>query len=154
MPSFELEAAYLHVRDRATEEISLQTPILPETYITPAVSVGIWDVGNETTAYSDAGYHGRAYYLSMSKSLLTPSGRHYLIQDIAFTAGLGAGSIHGGFGSASAVFPLGVRTTLEFDSRSLNSRVSLPLLKQGGLSLSRIAGHTFLGIEIHSTTAL
>jgi hypothetical protein len=137
--------------DRFSE--SIQALVLPETFVTPALSIGVKDVSNSAGAFSADGFYGRAYYLAVTKSLgnlLTEPGSHGPI----ITGGLGAGSYHGFFGGVNDVLPMNLLAAAEFDGRSLNYRLSYQTSSTSRLSLLRIGGSNWVGFDFHSPVSL
>jgi hypothetical protein len=149
----QLEAAYLARPGADRVAVSVQGLVLPETFITPAVSIGIRDIGNSAGMYEADGFYGRGYYLVVTKGLdnsLNPPKIH----EVTLTGGIGAGSFHGLFGGVSAGLPLSLLGTVEYDSRQMNYRVAMPIGKLARLSYNRLGGTNFVGIELHSSVAM
>jgi hypothetical protein len=145
----EIDAAYLVRPGVDRLAISAQSPLLPETFITPAVSFGVRDIANSAGAFRRDGYFGRGYYLVMTKSL-DNNVHPPQIHQITLTGGLGTGSILGLFGGVSVGLPFTLLGTAEYDSRRMNYRIALPLGKVSNLSFDRIDGANFVGFELHT----
>ena len=129
--------------------LSGQSAVLPETFTTPAVSVGIRDIGNSAGAFRQDTLYGRGYYLVLTKNLddnLKPP----KIKGVSLSAGIGVGSIRGIFAGASADLPLDLVGTAEFDSRRMNYKVALPVAKFAGVSFERLGSSNFVGLEAHT----
>jgi hypothetical protein len=149
----QLQASYAERQGTSRLAISLQSTIIPETFTLPAVSFGIDDVANSTGAFSSDGFYGRTFYLAMTKSLdngLQPPNIHGLV----FTGGVGAGAYHGLFGGVSVNLPIGFVGTAEYDSRTMNYRIALPLFSSGRLSYNRIGNSNWIGLDLHSAISL
>ncbi len=132
---------------------SIQAMVLPETFESPAVSIGIKDVANTAGKFAANGFYGRAYYIAASKSL-SNSFLEGTNRGVLATAGLGGGSYHGFFGALSASLPLNLVAATEFDSRSLNYKVSLHTSSSSKLSFDRIGGANWISFDLHSNVSL
>jgi hypothetical protein len=133
--------------------LSAQALVLPETFVTPALSIGVKDITNSTGAFASDGYYGRGYYVAITKSLdndLDPP----RIKGILLTAGVGGGAYHGLFGGVGVDLPLRLAGTAEFDSRRMNYRVSAPIGSHSSFSYEKIGGQNWLGFDIHSQVSL
>jgi hypothetical protein len=129
--------------------VGAQSTVLPETFETPAVAIGVQDLANSTGGYRADGFYGREYYLVATKGLdnnLIPPKIH----NVVLSAGLGLGGLRGVFGGISAGLPLNLLGTAEYDSRTMNYKVGLPLGKNAGLSFDRLGNTDFVGLSIHS----
>lgn len=112
----QLEMGYTHAEyanDRTEELISGQWNVLPETFITPAIGIGVKDVASESK-------EGIGFYGSMTKHIPI---EHFsnIIDDFSVTVGMGAKSINGFFFGAEAKLPLYFVGQLEFDGDNWNS---------------------------------
>ena len=144
----ELEGAQLERHGQHAQSLSIQFAVLPETFITPSVSVGVRDVFDTTRQFGDLGYYGRSFYFAAGKTLVNTQLAPFPFRNAAVTAGLGTGVTNGLFGSASADLALGLRQTLEFDGRSLNYRISREIGGIGRIEYERLHGANFVGIEL------
>lgn len=148
----ELEGAYFHFSDKDSVAVSAQTQILPETFLTPSASVGVRDLFNTTRNTSAIGYGGRAVYAALNKTY--PTGPGVLFRNLDVNGGIGAGSIHGLFGSISAQMPMGLVGTFEYDSRRANLEVALPVSHTARLEYVRIGPRGFLGFTLNSPVGM
>lgn len=149
----EVDGEYFHVSDRDSMAISAETQLLPETFATPAAAVGVRDIFNTTRNTSSVGYGGRAFYLAVRKSY-SDDIANGLFRDLTVNAGVGAGSLHGPFGSVSAQMPFRLVGTFEYDSQRANLEVALPLSPTAKVEYVRIGPRGFLGVQINSPVSL
>ncbi|HEX5322189.1 MAG TPA: hypothetical protein VFW40_00285 [Capsulimonadaceae bacterium] len=145
----EIEGAYFHSPDHNAVSLSAETPLLPETFATPAVAVGIRDILNTTHDVRGLGYGGRAYYLAVTKSYPATQPRAFF-RDISVSGGLGGGSLHGPFGSITAQMPLGLLGEFEYDGTRANTRLALPISRTSRLEYTRIGHEGFVGFQLNS----
>jgi hypothetical protein len=146
----ELEGAYFHQTDKDAFALSAETPILPETFATPALAVGVRDITNSTHDVRGLGYGGRAYYLALSKSYPSTVQRSFF-RDLSVTGGIGSGSLRGLFGSITAQMPLGFEGSFEYDGSQANVRVALPISRNSRLEYTRLGDDGFIGFELNSS---
>lgn len=149
----EVDGEYFHVSDRDSLAVSAETQLLPETFLTPAASVGVRDIFNTTRDTSAVSYGGRAFYAALTKNYQQEIA-HGLFRDLALNAGVGEGSLHGLFGSVSAHMPLHLVGTLEYDGQRMNTEVYIPLNPTARIEYVRIGPHGFLGFDLNSPVSL
>ncbi len=133
----ELEALRQEASSRQVDSISLQYNILPDIGFTPAVSMGVRDIGNRTP-------EGTALYLAVAYRLpyMPPNP---LADEVNLFGGVGVGGIKGGFVGVEVRTPYRLLLSAEYDSRSWNAAVSwepVPLLR---LRLYSIDNETYYG---------
>ncbi|MCX6377313.1 MAG: hypothetical protein NTU88_14980, partial [Armatimonadetes bacterium] len=75
--------------------LSAQVGVLPETSFTPAIGLGVRDIGDKTDDQT-ALYAGRSFYLAASKSVPL-SGGEAMLQELKVHVGIGTGSLKGVF---------------------------------------------------------
>jgi len=146
----ELEAAYFHAGNHDAAAVGLETPLLPETFATPALAVGVRDIFNTTRDVRTVGYGGRAFYAALTKSVTTGGP----FQDVKVSAGVGAGSIHGLFASVTATLPLRLQGSFEYDGSRANLRIALPVGRIARLEYARVGPRDFFGLSLSSPAPL
>ncbi len=152
--TLEFEIVHVQFPGRDQYGFSVQDAILPETFATPAVSVGVQDILNTTLHDGAAGYGRRSLYLAVNKSFANTVSLPYPFKNPSISAGLGTGITNGFFGSVRALTGFGLHQTLEFDGRSLNYRVDHDLFGIARLEYVRIHGRNFIGAEIHTPSGI
>lgn len=120
--------------------LGAQWNFLPETMITPAVGFGVRD------ALSDS-EEGFGIYAAVTKRLPVPA-LAATVQELAVTAGIGAGGIKGPFFSAEARLPSRLILQLEYDSRDLNGALAWEPVPPFRLKAYSIRSEFYLGAEI------
>jgi hypothetical protein len=75
-------------------------------------------------------------------------------QGLIITGGLGAGAYHGFFGGVNDVLPMHLLATAEYDSRSVNYRLSLQTSAVTRFSFNRVGGSNWLSFDFHSPVSL
>ena len=126
-------------------EIGGQFQVLPDGLVTPGLSVGMWDVGNN-------GPWGRRAFLVLTKNL-TPFGQIPIpkpFERVQFNIGAGTGRFGGAFSSVRADLPGKISLIGEFDSRRLNAGIWLRPLRQLTLKGELQNGNPYLGFEIRA----
>ncbi len=136
----ELEVGRWETPQRQVDTLSLQYNLLPDIGFTPAVSVGIRDIGGRTQ-------DGAALYLALAYRLpyMPPNP---LIDGMTLFGGVGAGGIRGAFLGAEVRTPHHLLLSVEYDSRAWNGSISwepVPLLR---LRLYSLDGQTFYGASL------
>jgi len=115
-PGFEVN---LLRTDRAVGEpenlIGAQWSFLPETSITPAISIGVTDLSSDSA-------EGISGYAAITKHL--PAYRFVsFIDDFSATFGIGLGGIRGPFAGIEAKLPLKLFFQGEYDSHDVNAAI-------------------------------
>jgi hypothetical protein len=150
---FEFEAARLVLPGRIALPVSAQALVLPETTITPNITVGVRDIFGAAHNFRDYGYSGRSVYLAAGMDLFQTMNARYPVRNVSFTLGMGTGVVHGLFGSLTAQLAPKLTQTLEFDSVGINYRLSFQFSPLGRLAYERVHGANFLGLELTTPTA-
>lgn len=139
----QFEASVIRIRGVAGEDanvVGAQWCFLPETFVTPAVSLGVSDIGSQTA-------HGPGVYFAASKristAMLAP-----LLQGFSATLGIGVGGIRGLFASFEANLPAGLFVQGEYDSRDLNGAIGWQPLPALRLKVYSIRKDTYYGAEL------
>jgi hypothetical protein len=73
-----------------------------------------------------------------------------LLRDVTVDAGMGGGALHGLFGGITAQLPLNLLGTVEYDTRTVNARLALPLTGILQLQFVRVSNYDFVGIQARS----
>jgi hypothetical protein len=147
----ELEGAAFLRDHRDTFAASVQTLLLPAFSGTPSVAVGVRDITNATHGFGQGGYYGRGYYAVAEKALNPFSdNQRALLRDVTVDAGMGGGALHGLFGGITAQLPLNLLGTVEYDTRTVNARLALPLTGILQLQFVRVSNYDFVGIQARS----
>lgn len=122
--------------------ISAQAAVLPETSFTPALAIGVRDIGNQTNAVDNL-YGGRAFYLAASKAIPFTSNLP-LLQEVKAHAGVGTGSLSGFFfGAETGVGKL--HLAAEYDTSKFNYAATFNVLPIAKLQLSSMDGDIYYG---------
>ena len=151
--NIQLETAYLSRPGVNRLALSLQALVLPETFVTPALSFGVKDIANSAGTFAGDGFYGRAYYFAATKDFDNGVSQPKL-RGLTITAGLGAGSYHGVFGGVGVDLPLRLLGTAEYDGRSMNYRVAFPIAPIARISYARISNANYVALDIHSPLSL
>lgn len=136
----ELEATRIESAGRTTDSLSLQYKLLPDIGFTPAVSLGLRDIADNTQ-------EGFSVYVALGYRLpyMPPNP---LIEEMYVFGGLGAGGIKGLFIGTEIRTPYRILLSVEYDSRQWNGAISwepLPMLR---LRLYSIDSQTFYGASL------
>jgi hypothetical protein len=147
-PMFELMGRYYNRLDRSHNlEAGGQFQLFPDGVVTPAISVGMWDVGNNSP-------WGRRAFLMISKTL-TPYGPLVSLpsffERIQLSLGTGTGRFSGALAGARIDLPARFSLVTEYDSRRLNTgiwfRPVKPLAFKGELQ----NGNPYVGAEFRAS---
>lgn len=141
----EMEAArFQNFQDGTIDAFGAQLSILPDTSFTPAVAVGVRDIGNRTDGIG-APYDGEAFYLALSKGIPVTGGIPLLLQDVKLHGGVGTGSLSGVFFGAEGTLPFGLRLAGEFDSKNVNFSASYSIIPSLSSEVALIKGDLYYG---------
>lgn len=124
--------------------ISAQISVLPETTFTPAVAVGVRDIGNETRWFNSL-YGKRSYYLAASKKVPITGGIPLLFQDVSIHGGIGTESLKGVFFGIEGTLPMGLRINGEYDTEDVNIGLSYKIIPTVKADVSYIKGDMYYG---------
>ncbi|MDH7601865.1 MAG: YjbH domain-containing protein [Armatimonadota bacterium] len=141
----QFEASLIRMSNVAGEDANVfgvQWCFLPETFVTPAISLGVYDIGAQTD-------EGLGVYLAASKHISTKVAAPFL-QDFSVTLGIGVGGIKGPFAAFEAKLPAGLFVQGEHDSRDLNGAVGWQPFPGFRLKAYSIRKDTYYGAEFIS----
>ena len=128
---------------------SVQIAVLPETSFTPALGIGMRDMGS-TTDKSAALYDGRSLYMAVTKSIELGEGLTF-IQDLKLDAGIGTGSLNGIFFGAEAGLSGRLRLAAEYDTRDFNFAATYGVAPIVNVRVSSIHGDVYYGLLLSSS---
>lgn len=113
---------------------------LPETFFTPAVSLGVTDIGAQTE-------DGVGVYAAATKSI--PTGKILpVIKDFSATLGIGVGGIKGLFAGLQVKLPAGLFIQGEYDTQDFNGAVGWQIAPALRVKVYSIRKETYFGAEI------
>lgn len=138
----QLELGYIHAEypnGRQEELVSAQWNVLPETFITPAIGIGVRDIGSQST-------EGIGFYGSITKHIPIQNYTKY-VDDFSVTFGMGSKSVKGFFCGAEVKLPLYFVGQLEYDGDYWNSALSWQPVETFRLKLYRIGYEHYFGAE-------
>ena len=129
-----------------TDAVSAQISVLPETSFTPAVALGIRDIGDKTkTDAADSLYDGRSLYLAASKGLSFVARGLPFLSDLKVHAGIGTGSLSGIFFGAEVAVSGRWRLAAEYDSHYVNIAAMYNVAPIARLRVEKIRNDTYFG---------
>lgn len=134
----------------STNALSAQVGVLPETSFTPALALGVRDIGDKT-AGEPSPYAGRSYYLAASKSVPLLGGQA-ILQELKVHVGIGNGSLKGVFFGAETTLPGKIQLAGEYDTQNFNFAATYLVLPVVKLRVSSIGGDPYFGALV--TTSL
>lgn len=123
--------------------LSAQVSVLPETSFTPAVALGVRDMGDKTDDQT-ALYGGRSFYVAASKSVPLAGGEA-MLQELKVHVGIGTGSLKGVFFGAETTLPGKVQLAGEYDTRNFNFAATYFVAPVVRLRVSSIGGDPYYG---------
>ncbi len=129
---------------KVENDFGFQWDIIPQTVATPAVAVGLADVGSQSSS-------GVAPYAVATKRLPVSSILPF-VSSFEMTGGLGAGGISGPFLGFDAKLPLKFFLQAEYDSHNLNAAAGWQPTKLFRLKAYSINGHIYGGAELAPIT--
>jgi hypothetical protein len=129
--------------DEDETEIGGQLQILPEGFATPGLSVGIWDVADDSPS-------GRRFFAVVTKTVPVINWLPLWVKDVKVHGGLGSGGLAGIFVGAQASIPFGLALVAEFDSDNTNYGLWWSPVKPLRLKLESWGGDTFFGAQFVS----
>lgn len=138
----QLELSYTHAEyadDRTEEIIGGQWNVLPETFITPAICVGVRDIGAQTK-------EGTGLYAAMTKHIPIQNYTRY-VDDFSLTVGVGAKAMNGFFCGAEIKLPLYLVGQLEYDGDNWNSALCWQPVDTFRLKYYKIGYEPYYGVE-------
>jgi hypothetical protein len=141
----EIEGAWFHgFGPKENGAVSAQISVLPETSFTPAVGLGVRDIGDSTDK-SSALYDGRSVYLAVSKGVPTGESLGF-VSDLKLHAGIGTGSLSGIFFGAEATLPGRVCLAAEYDTKEFNLAATYSAAPVVKLRVSSIHDDVYFGV--------
>jgi hypothetical protein len=146
----EVEGAWFRDFDSEdSDAISAQVSVLPETSFTPALSLGVRDISDDTNGASGL-YNGRSIFLAASKGIPYSEGIPFL-QDVKLHAGVGTGSLSGVFFGAEAGLPGGLHVRAEYDTEDFNYAASLGVFPLVRVELVSIKSDIYYGARLSAS---
>ena len=121
--------------------LGVELGVLPETMITPALGIGVRDLGDDIGP-------GRGYYLAVSKSVPLTDVAPLPVHDIKLHAGYGFEGINGFFAGAQVGLPMKLTLSLEHDGENFNAALSWNMIPKVGLKVYSLDGHIFYGASL------
>lgn len=123
--------------------INAQLNLLPETTLTPAISVGAWDLTDKTAG-------GTGYFFALSKGVPLTKELPLPVRDVKVHAGFGISGIEDFFGGAEASLPLGLNVSAEYFQKDLNYAIGWGPLPGLQVKAYILDGETFYGLRFSS----
>lgn len=124
----------------------VQVSVLPETSFTPALAVGVRDIGDEASPFNSL-YNGRSFYAALSKGIPFSDGIPFL-QDVKFHGGVGTGSLSGVFFGAEAAIPGGIHLAGEYDTEDFNFSAAYGFARIAQLKVYSIRSDFYFGASL------
>ncbi len=123
--------------------VSAQVAVLPETSFTPAVALGMRDMGNNTDN-SHGFYDGSALYIAASKGVAigTPA-----LSDLKVHIGAGTGSLRGVFFGAETTVGGKLQIAAEYDTDKFNFSAAYPVAPMFKLKALSVRGDFYYGAQ-------
>ncbi|MDO8684188.1 MAG: hypothetical protein Q7N50_11975 [Armatimonadota bacterium] len=121
--------------------ISAELGILPETLLTPALGVGVRDIGDEIE---------RGYYAAVTKTVPVIDKIPFFSTDIKLHAGYGIDGFEGFFAGAEVGLPMKLRIAAEYDGDVTNAYLSWNGLPKTSLKVYSLDGDIFYGAGFHA----
>lgn len=122
--------------------VSAQVAVLPETSFTPAVALGVRDMGNNTDK-SEGLYDGSAVYIAASKGVPVPG--IPVLSDMKVHVGAGTGSLGGVFFGAETTLGGKLQIAAEYDTEKFNFSAAYPIVPMVKLKALSVHGDTYYG---------
>ncbi len=143
----EVEGAWFNDFDtKNTQAYSAQVSVLPETSFTPALALGVRDIG-DATRFTDSLYGGRSFYVAVSKGIPFSSGIP-ILRDLKFHGGVGTGSLSGVFFGAEAGLPGGLHLAGEYDTEDVNFSAAYDIARIVELKISSMRSDLYFGASL------
>jgi hypothetical protein len=127
-----------------TDAVSAQISVLPETSFTPAIALGIRDIGDKTES-ADSLYDGRSLYVAASKGLSLSSRGLPFLSDLKVHAGIGTGSLSGIFFGAEAAVSGRWHLAAEYDTHNVNLAAMYNIAPVAQLRVEEIQNDMYFG---------
>jgi hypothetical protein len=129
--------------------LSAQVGVLPETSFTPALALGVRDIGDKTDD-EPALYAGRSFYVAASKSVPL-SGGEAMLQELKVHVGIGTGSLKGVFFGAETTLPGKVQLAGEYDTETFNFAATYSVAPFVKMRVSSIGGDAYYGALVSAS---
>ena len=143
---FEVEGArYAGYGPDDTDVLSAQAQVTPETMFTPALAVGVRNIGEDAKGLSLSS-GGRSIYAVSSKTVPITEGIPGLLEGVRVHGGVGIGGELSGFffGIEGKIAPLGARALVEYDTEDWNYALAYGIKMLQG-KVSWIKGDVYYG---------
>ena len=132
-----------------TNAVSAQISVLPETSFTPAVALGVRDIGDKTkTDAADSLYDGRSFYAAASKGLSFVALGLPFVSDLKVHAGIGTGSLSGVFFGAEVAVSGRLHLAAEYDTHNVNLAARYNVAPIAQLRVEEIRNDTYFGAAL------
>ncbi len=149
LPKIEIEGASFNNFNGGADKanvISAQLSIIPETSFTPAVSVGMRDIADDSTS-DNSFYGGRSLYIAASKKIPITGGVPVLFEDMSVHGGFGTDSLKGIFFGVEGTLPMGLRLSAEYDSKKVNAGLSYKVIPTLRVDVASIKSDMYYGAK-------
>lgn len=140
----ELEAETWTLETGRVETLDAQYSVISEAFtnnLAPAVSVGVRDIPNR-------GPFGRAYFLSLSKSVRLTEKGEAILGTLRIHAGYGTHSVGGGFVGASVHTPFRLSLAAELYRRRFNASAELRVMGPLSAYACSLNGAVYAGLGL------
>jgi hypothetical protein len=122
--------------------VSAELSILPETIVTPAVGIGVRDIGNEIE---------RGEYVAVTKTIpLSDKIPLMPVRNIKVHAGYGVDGINGLFLGAQADLPMKLTLCVEETDSKFNASLACTIIPKLNLKLYSLDGEFFYGASFRA----
>ncbi len=119
--------------------VTLQYHAFPQTAVTPSISLGVWDVADETK-------DGVAPFIAATKELyIGDEGR--LIRNVEATLGAGFNGLDGLFGGVKVGLPHNISLCGEYFQDKINLSLGFNLGSVAAVKLYRMRGDNYYGLS-------
>lgn len=141
--AYELMGRYYNGLDNSHNlEIGGQLQLLPDGVVTPAVSLGVWDITNSAP-------WGRRGYLALTKGIERGQfGLPRPFRRAQLTLGTGTGRLSGVFAGLRLDLPANISLVTEYDARRLNLGFWISPVRSLSLKAELQNGEPFFGGEL------
>lgn len=123
--------------------VNAQLGLIPETTLTPAISIGTWDLTDKTA-------DGTGYFLAFSKAVPLTKELPLPVSDVKVHAGFGISGMDNIFGGAEASLPLGLKVSAEYFQKDFNYALGWGPVAGLQLKAYILDGETYYGLKFSS----
>ncbi|MEN6372936.1 MAG: hypothetical protein ABFD64_13090 [Armatimonadota bacterium] len=123
--------------------VNAQLGLVPETTLTPAISIGVWDFTDKTA-------DGTGYFLAFSKAVPLTKELPLPVRDVKVHAGFGVSGIDNVFGGAEATLPLGLKVSAEYFQKDFNYALGWGPVAGLQAKVYILDGETYYGLKFSS----